>query len=399
VESSKSNKNDGESMNFSNALTITLPRLLIADDQPDVLTALRLLLKGEGIESESANSPEAVVKAVSERDFDLVLIDLNYTRDTTSGEEGLDLIARIRALDGALPVVGMTAWGSVELAVEAMKRGINDFVLKPWENSRLLEVLRSQIEAGRARRQQARTQAVQAQELAAARTVQQNLLPKFLPPIRGCEASAQWQPAREVGGDYFNVAELSNSLTSICIGDVMGKGMPAALLMSNLQAFVKAFAGKDTSPDKLCTEINHAMCDGGNAGKLITFFYSQYDSASRRLLYTNAGHNPPLLIRSDGSLERLNRGGTLLGAFSDSEYDLGEIKLNSGDRLLLYTDGVTEAVNHAGEEFGESRLEPLMIENRDLSAEALRVAVMAAVTEFSGGNFQDDAAIIVLAVI
>jgi DNA-binding NtrC family response regulator len=134
-------------------------RILIADDQRDVLEALRLLLKGEGLESETAASPAGVLAALEKRDFDAVLIDLNYTRDTTSGQEGLDLLARVRELDANLPVVVMTAWGTVDLAVEAMRRGARDFVQKPWENARLLATLRTQIALGRALRRGQRLEA------------------------------------------------------------------------------------------------------------------------------------------------------------------------------------------------------------------------------------------------
>jgi DNA-binding NtrC family response regulator len=135
------------------------PRVLIADDQADVLSALRLLLKGEGYETESANSPQAILAAAENRDFDAVLMDLNYARDTTSGQEGLDLLTRIQALDSTLPVIVMTAWGSVELAVEAMRRGARDFVEKPWENARLLTILHTQIELGQALRRGQRLEA------------------------------------------------------------------------------------------------------------------------------------------------------------------------------------------------------------------------------------------------
>ncbi len=121
-------------------------RILIADDQPDVLEALRLLLKAEGYQIEAVKSPAAVVKAVEARDFSLVLIDLNYTRDTTSGQEGLDLLTRLQGIDASLPVVVMTAWASVDVAVEAMRRGAKDFVTKPWDNPRLLSIARNQIE-------------------------------------------------------------------------------------------------------------------------------------------------------------------------------------------------------------------------------------------------------------
>ena len=135
------------------------PCILIADDQPDVLEALRFLVKGEGYQAEAVNSPPAAIDAVESRDFDVVLMDLNYTRDTTSGQEGLDLLNRIQGLDSTLPVIVMTAWGSVELAVEAMRRGARDFIQKPWDNARLSAILKTQIELGRALRKGQRLEA------------------------------------------------------------------------------------------------------------------------------------------------------------------------------------------------------------------------------------------------
>jgi DNA-binding NtrC family response regulator len=135
------------------------PRILIADDQRDVLEALRLLAKGEGYQADTVDSPAAALKALEQRDYDTVLIDLNYARDTTSGDEGLDLLTRIHAADESLPVIVMTAWGSVNLAVEAMRRGARDFIEKPWDNERLLTIIRTQIELGRALRRASRLEA------------------------------------------------------------------------------------------------------------------------------------------------------------------------------------------------------------------------------------------------
>src|SRR5271167_3499277 len=135
------------------------PRVLVADDQTDVREALRLLLKGEGMESDSVASPNAVLTAMETREYDAILMDLNYTRDTTSGQEWLDLLSRIQASDSALPVIVMTAWGSVQVAVEAMRRGARDFVQKPWDNARLLAILRTQIELRRALRESRRLEA------------------------------------------------------------------------------------------------------------------------------------------------------------------------------------------------------------------------------------------------
>jgi DNA-binding NtrC family response regulator len=147
------------STSYATRPDVATPRVLIADDQPDVLEALRLLLKGEGFRIESAGSPAAILEAVDSTELDAVLMDLNYARDTTSGQEGLDLLSQIRGHDPTLPVVVMTAWSSVELAVEAMRRGARDFVQKPWENARLLTIVRTQVELARALRRQQRLEA------------------------------------------------------------------------------------------------------------------------------------------------------------------------------------------------------------------------------------------------
>ena len=136
-------------------------RALVADDQRDVLEALRLLLRPEGFEIEAVGTPASVVDAAAHRDFDVALVDLNYSRDTTSGAEGLELLRELRQIDPTLPVVVMTAWGSIELAVEAMRQGARDFVQKPWENERLLTILRNQVELGRALRARDRLEAAQ----------------------------------------------------------------------------------------------------------------------------------------------------------------------------------------------------------------------------------------------
>jgi DNA-binding NtrC family response regulator len=133
--------------------------ILIADDQSHVVEALRLLLKGEGYQTEAANSPAGVLASIESGAFDCVLMDLNYARDTTSGAEGLDLLTRAQPIDPTLPIVVMTAWGAVEVAVEAMRRGARDFIQKPWENARVLAIVRTQIELGRALRKSQRIEA------------------------------------------------------------------------------------------------------------------------------------------------------------------------------------------------------------------------------------------------
>jgi phosphoserine phosphatase RsbU/P len=372
-------------------------RALIADDQPDVLAALRLLLKQEGLQTEAASSPAAVIEALEANNYDLVLMDLNCTRDTTSGREGLDLVSQIHALDSTLPVVVMTSWGTVDIAIEAMRRGVCDFIQKPWENKSVVEIVRAQIAAGRAQRQRLVSMRTREDEYLEAAEIQRQLLPREYPLIRDCELSVSWRPARAVSGDYFDFLQLSDRLIGLCVADVAGKGMPAALLMSNVQAAVKASAGPETSPAELCSQVNRLVRSNVTSNKYVTFFYGMLDIASRRLVYVNAGHNPPLVIHGNGSATRLEEGGTVIGVFTEAVFDQGEILLEPGDRLILYTDGITEAENATGEQFGEDRLVDLLASYRLLDAEGIKASVMRSVNRFCDGLFCDDATLLVLA--
>jgi phosphoserine phosphatase RsbU/P len=386
--------------------------ILIADDQPDVLEALRLLLKGHGYVTEAVTSPAALVDAIARREFDLVLMDLNYARDTTSGREGLDVLTKLKASETAPPIVVMTGWATVGLAVEAMQRGVGDFVEKPWVNSRLLEILQKQIEIGRERRT-ARRSAIEnnrtqneiasqlhrrEREIEEARAIQLGFLPKEIPQIAGYEIAGAWQPARIVGGDYYDVFPFSANTLGLCIADVAGKGMPAALLMSNLQAAVRGLASPSLSPDSLCERLNMLICRSIASDRFITFFYAHLDGASRQLSYANAGHNAPIIAHRDGTHERLAEGGGVLGIFQSQNYVKGTCTLLPGDRLLLFTDGVTEASKPDGEEFGDARLIHLLAENCDATTEQLQKKILDTVGSFCDGDWQDDATLIAITV-
>ena len=372
----------------------TRPRILIADDQPDLLDALRLLLKGHGIDYEAVTSPEAAVAALESRAFDLVLMDLNYTGDTTSGREGIDLLARVQRIDRLLPVVVMTGWASVDLAVEAMRRGVRDFVQKPWNNAQLIATLRQEIDAGRERR---KSEAAERRELAEALKIQQRLLPQQVPQIDGWEIAASWQPASGVGGDCFDAIRFSDSRLALSIADVVGKGIPAALLMSNLQAAVRAFASEAAEPQALCHQVNRILCGNIAEGRFISFFYCVLDAPTGVLTYTNAGHYLPMLVRADGSVERLGEGGPVLGVLADADYGQAHVSLGAGDRVVLFTDGLTEARDGGDDEFGETRLLDAAVLHRACSAPALQARLADAVASFTGGRLQDDATLIVLA--
>ncbi len=371
-------------------------RTLIADDQPDVLEALRQLLKEQGFQIATASSPAGILDQLSRQQFDLLLMDLNYARCTTSGREGLDLLAKVQELDSTLPVVAMTAWSSVDLAVEAMQRGVLDFVQKPWDNARLVSSLCRQFEVGQTRRRLAAAQQESAQEIEEAREVEQGLLPKALPEMAGITLAAGRRAARAVSGDYFDAIPLGSGKVALGIGDVIGKGLPAALLMSNLQAAVRAGSGTAASPAELCARLNNAMRENMPSGKFITFFYAVLDAERRSLSYSNAGHGAPLLVRRNGEIVRLDQGGLVLGVFPDVVYSEGAVALQPGDRLVLYTDGVTEARNAEGEEFGEDRLIAEITMARALPAAQIKDRLLAAVSAF--GDLHDDATLLVAAI-
>jgi len=368
-------------------------RVLIADDQIHVLDALQLLLKGRGYTTETVTDPARVLRALEAEQFDAVLVDLNYTRDTTAGGEGLELVSQIRSKDRLLPVVVMTAWSSVDLAVEAMRRGASDFVQKPWENGLLLEKLHTQVAQVRAQR---RAQRQREDELREAREIQDRLLPKKLPDIADYEIAGMTQPVRFVGGDYYNVVRISEQHTVLCIADVAGKGMPAALLMSSLQAALKPLMWQKLAPRELCRRLNRILCDLTPVGKFISFFYAVLDSKEHRLSYCNAGHNPPILVRASGVSTELNAAGAVLGQFPDWVYEQSDVQLKSGDKLLVFTDGLVDACLADEESFGEHGVVRVARENPGASAAQLMGLLMQAASQHCGGHFQDDASMIVL---
>lgn len=368
-------------------MMLDCPRALIADDQPDVTEALRLLLKRDGFQTEAVHSPRAVLDSLSSETFDLVLMDLNYASDTTSGLEGLDLLGRIGQTHRSLPVVVMTAWGSIPLAVEAMKRGARDFVEKPWDNGQLLSTLRRQI-GGRAQ--------AEGDQIRDAVVAQQALLPRAIPQISGFDLALAWTPAGAVSGDYVDLIPLSETRLGVAVGDVAGKGVAAGLLMANLQAAMRSLAPERAAPADLITRVNRTMSANMTSNRFITLFYGVAEG--RRLAYANAGHPAPILVHADGAFEMLDSGGTLLGIFPNLEYTQAECELRAGDRLVVFTDGVAEAEDSSGAEFAAERLLDLVVSHRALNAAGLRQAVMDDLARFTGGPLHDDATLLVVAV-
>jgi serine phosphatase RsbU (regulator of sigma subunit) len=236
----------------------------------------------------------------------------------------------------------------------------------------------------------------QEKELETAREIQTRLIPRELPQFDDLEISAGWQPAQAVGGDYFDVIKLNDHRVAICIADVVGKGIAAALLMANVQSAVRAFATEDAQPSEICDRLNRVLCSNLAPGKFVTFLYCIVDTRARTLTHSNAGHCFPLLARASGPVEALQDGGLVLGIMPKSPYVDSVVPLEAGDNLLLFTDGITEATNSAGEEFGEAGLRSSLSALVNSDVGDVHLKLMQEVSRFCGGNFADDATVVLV---
>ncbi|MCW5979542.1 MAG: SpoIIE family protein phosphatase [Bryobacteraceae bacterium] len=368
-------------------------KVLVADDQPDVLAALRLLLKSDGFEARCVNSPGAILSSLELDSFDLLLMDLNYARDTTSGEEGLDLLAKLQQMETRPAVVVMTAWGSIELAVEAMRRGAADFVMKPWDNAKLLATIRKHAEPVRP----SPASHARLTDLNIARRVQQRLLPRQYAQSSTLEYSARCVQAGEVGGDYYDLLDLGGGQTLLVLADVSGKGVPAALLMAHLQATLRSrfLTPQPLRLPPMMREVNLLFYQSTEPEHFATVFLGIYDDQTRELRYVNCGHTPPVLLRSGGGLERLEPTATVLGAFAAFRCDEDSARIGAGDLFAAVSDGVVEARRADQEQFGATRLVNVLRAAASTPVTEVPAKVVEAVAEFSGYGQEDDLTVLV----
>jgi sigma-B regulation protein RsbU (phosphoserine phosphatase) len=250
--------------------------------------------------------------------------------------------------------------------------------------------LQQTVELGTARLE------MQDQELERAHEIQQSLLPGKIPQIPGFEVAGAWQPASTVGGDYYDVLRLGDHRLGICIADVVGKGVSAALLMANVQAALRAFASNSESPAQVCGKVNRLLCDNIATGKFVTFLYGILDGQTRTFRHCNAGHPCPILL-SGGSIRVLEQGGAVLGVFPDWKYEDSTVELRAGDRLFLFTDGITEASNPNGQEYEDASIAAFAKANGTLTANELNTQLLEQVSAFCNAQFQDDATLLVIA--
>ena len=227
------------------------------------------------------------------------------------------------------------------------------------------------------------------EEMRLAREIQERLQPSTIPSLPGLQTASLAIPSRHVAGDYFDAIRLGDHKLLLAIADVTGKGVPASLLMSNLQACLRVLVPMDVSLEAATAQINRVISENTGFDKFITYFHGIYDEEKRTFDYVNAGHNPPTLVRQNGDIELLEAGGLLLGVMAGAEYERGQVTLDPGDVLALFTDGVTEAMSPEDEEYGEPRLEKLLQDTRHQNAQEILDAVREDIRVFT-----DDAAVL-----
>lgn len=294
-----------------------------------------------------------------------------------------------KAIEVILPGRESPVWGGVFTSFKDLDG--NSFSLVSFD-----EVTHAIEAQRRAIAEKAEAERRVAQELEIAKQVQARLFPQDLPPVKTLDYAGRCLQALQVGGDYYDFLALGRERLCLVIADISGKGIAAALLMANLQANLRSQCAMAIhGPERLLQSINRLFCENTPDGAYATFFFSDYDDQAGRLRYANCGHLSALLVRSDDHVERLASTATVLGLFKEWDCSLGEINLFAGDTLALYTDGVTEAANGDGEEYGEQRLLDCLQRYRHLPSHSLVSAVIDEVRRYSPHEQQDDITLVV----
>ena len=369
--------------------------ILIAEDQEHVREALAMLLRGHGYDVQLCASPNEALTAAHQNPPDLAMLDMNYQRDSTSGLEGLELIQRLRALDSTVPIIALTAWGNVDLAVSAMQHGASDFIEKPWRNDALLEKVQSLIRRAQELRSSQRVSDYERQD---AQQLQTRIVPQRHVATQGIELFGDSVPAGVVGGDYFGVWQPTPDMLHFCVADVSGKGTPGALIAAMLYASVSTLSSSSNSPEIILAQVEATLRNQLGVGHYVTIFYAVLDLRTRVLHYVNAGHCPPILRRQNGGIESLGPTRPVLGFMLDEGFGSERLILSAGDRLLLYTDGVSEASNGSGEEFGHDRLMGLLAGPPDEGLPERYAQIMNDVKKHAADKFTDDATLLLISV-
>lgn len=363
--------------------------ILVVDDEPDLEFLIRQKFRKRIREQEyefhfAANGVEALSRLDEIPNIELVLTDLNMPE-----MDGLTLLGNLAERAPLLKAVVVTAYGDMENIRAAMNRGAFDFLTKPIDFNDLeltidktVREIRN-VKAGHDARQ--RLIAIQ-REMDLAAQMQRSILPKPFPERPDLELHGEMMPASSVGGDFYDFYPIDEDRIGFLIGDVSGKGMPAALFMAMSRSLLKAIALTGAPPHECLGHVNNLLCADGTDGMFVTLFYGVLDTRSGALQYSNAGHNPPVLLTQDGAPRALpNLGGLVLGVQAGHDYVSESMRLLPGEGLFLYTDGVTDAMNRERALYTPARLEDRLRSLGVAPAREITAAVLEDVRTFAQG--------------
>ena len=369
-------------------------KILVVDDEPDLeplmLQRMRQLIRsGQYQFTFARNGVEALECLEADDEIVIVLSDINMPR-----MDGLALLKHIPNVNPNIRSVVISAYGDMKNIRTAMNRGAFDFVTKPvdFDDLRLTidRTLTQLLEWREALSARDRLVALQ-NELDVATKMQQSILPTRFPKGVGHDVYASMKAARAVGGDFFDVIALDAGRIGLAIADVSDKGVPAALFMMSSRTLLKGAAIGLGKPGAVLREVNNLLCEDNETAMFVTLLYAVYDPETGRLTYANGGHNTPVVVDGTGGSTQLPlTGGIALGLVPDLEYEQNSFVLGPGEAVVLYTDGVTEAMNEHQEEFGMNRLEQLFAGSPPVGAREANDLVFEAVNEFAGDADQSD---------
>ena len=335
------------------------------------------------------NGVEAVNVLNSDEEIDMVISDINMPQ-----MDGLTLLEQISEINPNIRSIIISAYGDMKNIRTAMNRGAFDFVTKPLDFGdlrvtidRTLSYLEEWREALDSRDKLVALQ----NELDVASGIQKSILPTVFPASREYQVYASMEPARNVGGDFFDVVRLEDGDIGLAIADVSDKGVPAALFMMSSRTWMKGAAISSPEPSVVLQEVNSLLHEDNETQMFVTVLYAVYRPETGEFTYASGGHDAPLLVHSDGSSELLPlTGGIALGIIPGLEYEQNTITLDKGETLVLYTDGVTEAMNSEGEQFGIERLREVFVGSVPANSDEAASMILEAVNDFAGGAAQSD---------
>ena len=371
-----------------------MAKILVVDDEPDLELLLRQkfrrqIRKGTLTLVFAQNGVEALRQLEEHNDVDMVLSDINMPQ-----MDGLTLLNQLNELNRDLRAVIVTAYGDMKNIRTAMNRGAFDFITKPIDFKDLeatiaktlahLEVMR---EALRSRDELVAIR----RELGVAARMQESILPTDFPSDPRYEIHAAMTPALEVGGDFYDFFSLEDGRMGIVMADVSGKGVPAALFMMVSRTVMKGTAIGEPDPAKALAEVNQLLVESNEEAMFVTLFYASFDPSSGRLMFANGGHNLPYVVRQSGEVQQVDcDSGVVLAVLPGFDFPGGCLDLEPGDAIFFYTDGITEAMNEVGEEFGDDALASVLAEVAGSDAASFSDRVVAAVREHAGAADQSD---------